>query len=323
MPKVYAISTGMVQVRRAQMERRRNGLGRVTDMLYGKEWTSWLPIYAWVIEHDEGLILVDTGETARVHEQGYHPAWHPFYQRAVHFSVHPGEEIGPQLRALGIAPRDVRQVVLTHLHTDHAGGLAHLTGSKFWVSGKEWETARGFAGKLQGYLPHRWPRWWQPELIHFEDRPVGPFPRSVGITSRGDIHIVPTPGHTLGHVSVIVDGAPTLFLAGDTSYTQRLLVSRRLDGVSPNVELALHTMDRILSLARERPIVYLPSHDPDGEKRLRLLSTLLDCEADVAVDRDVNGVAKRPSKQSTTHAAISSLAALASDPLGTSDKTAV
>ena len=56
MPKVHAIRTGLVQVRRPQMERRRNGLARVTDMLYNPEWTPWLPIYAWIIEHDEGLI---------------------------------------------------------------------------------------------------------------------------------------------------------------------------------------------------------------------------------------------------------------------------
>jgi|SRR5215469_7426169 len=278
MPKVHAIRTGMVQVRRAQMERQRNGLARVTDMLNDPEWSQWLPIYAWLIEHDEGLILVDTGETARVHQHGYHPAWHPFYRRAVHFSVGPEEEIGPQLRALGFSSRDVHQVVLTHLHTDHAGGMAHLTGSKFWVSEKEWKMARGLGGRLQGYLPHRWPRWWQPELIRFDGRPVGPFPRSAAVTKRGDVRIVPTPGHTPGHVSVIVDGSPALFLAGDTSYTQALLLDRKLDGVSPNGPVALQTMDRILNLAHQQPLVYLPSHDPDAENRLGLMSTLAKSE---------------------------------------------
>jgi glyoxylase-like metal-dependent hydrolase (beta-lactamase superfamily II) len=133
LPVIHAIRTGLVQVRRAQMESRGTGPARVAHMLFDAEWSEWLPIYTWVIEHDEGLIVVDTGETSRVHENGYHPSWHPFYRRAVHFSVHPEEEIGPQLRARGIAARDVRHVVLTHLHTDHAGGLVHLTGNKIWV----------------------------------------------------------------------------------------------------------------------------------------------------------------------------------------------
>jgi N-acyl homoserine lactone hydrolase len=274
MLKVHAIRTGVVQVRRAQMERRNNGLVRVTDMLFDPEWTQWLPIYAWVIEHDEGLIVVDAGETSRVHEHGYHPAWHPFYRRAVRFSIHPDEEIGPQLRSLGISPRDVRQVVLTHLHTDHAGGLAHLTGSRIWVSEGEWNRAAGFSGKLQGYLPHRWPRWSQPEFIRLEDQQLGLFRKSMPITRRGDVRVVPTPGHTPDHVSVVVDGSPSFFLAGDTSYSQELLVARRLDGVSPNEKISLQTMDRIVGLAKERPLVYLPSHDPLAEQRLVDLDVL-------------------------------------------------
>jgi glyoxylase-like metal-dependent hydrolase (beta-lactamase superfamily II) len=39
-------------------------------MLFDKDWTEWPPIYVWVIEHEEGLIVVDTGETSRVHERG-------------------------------------------------------------------------------------------------------------------------------------------------------------------------------------------------------------------------------------------------------------
>ena len=139
MSVVHAIRTGLVQVRRAQMESRGTGVARIAHMLLDEEWSEWLPIYAWVIEHEEGVIVVDTGETARVHQPGYHPRWHPFYRRAVQFSVHPDEEIGPQLRQLGIGARDVRQVVLTHLHTDHAGGLVHLTGSKVSVAeGRRW-----------------------------------------------------------------------------------------------------------------------------------------------------------------------------------------
>src|SRR5215510_8296375 len=139
MTRIHAIRTGLVQVRRPQMESRGEGPARIAHMLFDEEWSAWLPIFAWVIEHDEGIIVVDTGETSRVHERGYHPRWHPFYRRAVHFSVHPAEELGPQLRALGIGPRDVRHVVLTHLHTDHAGGLQHVTGSRVWVSRGEFE----------------------------------------------------------------------------------------------------------------------------------------------------------------------------------------
>jgi glyoxylase-like metal-dependent hydrolase (beta-lactamase superfamily II) len=246
----------------------------LSDMLFDPQWTEWLPIFAWLIEHEEGLILVDTGETARVHDRGYHPAWHPFYRRAVHFDIHPDEEIGPRLGALGFSARDIKQVVLTHMHTDHAGGIRHLTGAQFWVSEGEWKRASGLAGKLQGYLPDRWPKWWRPQFIRLEERPIGPFTQSMAITRCGDVSIVSTPGHTPYHVSVLVEGEPAFLLAGDASYSQELLVAGRVDGVSPNPAQARQTLDLILDLAHSRPLIYLPSHDPDAQKRLDLLLPL-------------------------------------------------
>src|SRR5215831_3327109 len=194
MTTIHAIKTGLVQVRRPQMESRGTGAARMAHMLFDEEWSDWLPIYVWAIEHEEGIILVDTGETSRVHERGYHPRWHPFYRRAARFSVHPEEELGPQLRSLGIGTRDIRQTVLTHLHTDHAGGLVHVTGSRVWVSADDLAQARGALGRLQGYLPHRWPKWWETEAIRFEQRPVGPFTMSMPLTRRGDVVVLPTSG---------------------------------------------------------------------------------------------------------------------------------
>jgi len=163
MTKIHAIRTGWVQVRQAQMAGKGHGLARMTKMLTDKDWTEWLPIYAWAIERGDGVVLVDTGETARVHELGYHPRWHPFYRRAARFKVAPEDELGPQLRELGMKAADVRHVILTHLHTDHAGGLAHVVGSKTWVHAAEYKRAQGMMGRLNGYLPNRWPKWWQPE----------------------------------------------------------------------------------------------------------------------------------------------------------------
>ena len=81
--------------------------------------------------------------------------------------------------------------------------------------------------------------------------------------------IVPTPGHTPNHVSVIVkiDGI-SYFLAGDTSYSEDLLIGKRPDGVSQSAEIAVQTMDKILRYAEAEPTIYLPSHDPLSGDRL-------------------------------------------------------
>lgn len=265
--EIHAVETGSVKVKAAQRQRRAGGLLRV---LAGREWTDWLPIYAWLIDHPEGPILVDTGETARTSQPGYFPAWHPYYRLAVQLRVEVDQEIDVQLRALGVAAEDVRRVVMTHLHTDHAGGLHHFPHSEILVAGGAYRQARGVSGRLQGYLPQRWPSWFAPTLIEFPPGPFETFERGLRLTEAGDVWIVATPGHTPHHLSVlVVDDGLSYVLAGDTSYSQALLLDGRADGVSPNPRLAEATLARILAYARIHPTVYLPTHDPDAAERLR------------------------------------------------------
>src|SRR5262245_40464256 len=102
MTRVHALRTGSVRIKISQMAGRGRGLMRAVNILTDPEWSGWVPIHAWLIEHEEGPILVDTGETARIHERGYLPRWHPFFRRAAQFQVTPDDEIGPQLREKGV-----------------------------------------------------------------------------------------------------------------------------------------------------------------------------------------------------------------------------
>jgi N-acyl homoserine lactone hydrolase len=267
--RIHAIQTGTVAIKERQRQGVGHGIRRRLNTLLDKTWTEPLPIYAWVIEHPEGIIVVDTGETARVEEPGYFPRWHPYYRLNVRAWVRPEEEIGPQLQALGIQPTDVRWLVLTHLHTDHAGGLHHFPKVEILVSRTEYQLASGTAGRVRGYLPNHWPTWLAPHLIDFAPQPFGPFPSSYSLTQAGDVVLVPTMGHTPGHLSVIVqDGSMCTFLAGDTSYSQQLLLEGVVDGVSGNDEVAQQTIQRIQKYLNSVPTIYLPSHDHEAATRL-------------------------------------------------------
>ena len=48
--------------------------------------------------------------------------------------MEPGQAVSVQLRALGIEPAEVKVVVMTHLHSDHASGIAEFPESTFVVS---------------------------------------------------------------------------------------------------------------------------------------------------------------------------------------------
>ena len=266
---IHAIQTGTVALTMRWREGAGRGRLRLLHTLLDREWTEPLPIYAFAIEHPEGVIVVDTGETARVSEPGYFPRWHPLLRFAVREHVAPEQEIGPQLERLGIRPSDVRRVVMTHLHTDHAGGLHHFPNSEILVSRAELAYASGLLGRVRGYPNQRWPASFDPTPIDLPAAPFGPFPASLRLTEAGDVTLVPTPGHTPGQVAVVVEeGDHSVFLAGDSSYTQDSMLNGVADGVGSDEQAQRLTHERIRAYAAGTPTVYLPAHDPETAARL-------------------------------------------------------
>src|SRR3954465_12059147 len=189
--KVHAIQTGFVRIKTAQVEGRGHGLRRRAAIFTDPNWTDWVPTYAWAIDHPEGVIVVDSGQGAHLLESG--KSLHPYVRWEVGFRIEPEQEIGPQLRALGIGPRDVKRVVLTHLHMDHDGGLAHFPNTEILVAAGELQTAKGWLGRLRGYLPHRWPTWFDPKPLELATESFGPFTASRRLTEAGDVVVVATP----------------------------------------------------------------------------------------------------------------------------------
>jgi N-acyl homoserine lactone hydrolase len=273
--KVHAIQTGFVRIKTAQVEGRGHGLRRQLAIFTDRNWTDWLPIYAWVIDHSDGVIVVDTGQGAHLLETG--KSLHPYIRWEAAFRIDREAEVGPQLRALGIGPRDVKRVVLTHLHMDHDGGLEHFPHSEILVAPGELRAASGWAGRVRGYLPNRWPTWFDPTLLNLAAEPFGPFAASTRLTKAGDVVAVATPGHTANHISVLVQDEETIFfLADDTSYSEHLMLAGKVDGVSADERISGATLHAIKSLAQSRPTVYLATHDPRSGVRLanwRLVGT--------------------------------------------------
>jgi N-acyl homoserine lactone hydrolase len=266
--RIHAIQTGLVKIKRAQVEGRGHSAAARQLAIYAdRSWTEWLPTYAWAIEHPEGVIVVDTGQGAHLLKS--RQSYHPFVRWEVIFQIDREQEIGPQLRRLGIGSRDVTKVVLTHLHMDHDGGLAHFPHSEVLVAPGELRTASGWAGRIRGYLPQRWPSWFDPNPLKLTEGPFGPFARSARLTRSNDVIAVATPGHTADHISVLVqEDDTTVFLAGDTSYNEILMLAGKVDGVSTSEQTSKTTLDAIRHFIQARPTTYLPTHDPQSAIRL-------------------------------------------------------
>ena len=236
---VRCVQTGVVRPKHGE-----RGVGRYARDRWSAE---TLPVNCYLIERADGLVLFDTGQTALTATPGYLPRWHPFL-RLARFELGPEDEAAAQLVALGHEPRDVRMVVLSHLHTDHVGGLAAFTDAEVVVTRLEWERATGLGGRLRGYLPGYWPSGVRLRIVEFGTVPVGPFTGFVDLGGDSELLLVPLAGHTHGHAGLLVrdERGPRWLLAGDAAHT-----AAELSAASPEVG----------EWARANGVTILTAHD--------------------------------------------------------------
>lgn len=268
--KLTAIQTGEVQIKSRHVEARFGPRpARVADILSDRRWAPRLPITCFAIEHPEGVIVVDTGESSHANDPGYQPRWHPLVRTSERRWVAPEQEVGPQLRALGIEPADVRWLVMTHMHGDHAGGLSHFPDTEILMSKQEASMALSRTGPINGYLNGHYPSWLEPHTVEFESDPWEVFSASVPLTSDGAVRLIPTPGHTKGHLSVVLEQSDHLvLLTGDAAYSEAALFAGTVDGVAQDERAHRRSTALLQELCDRRPVVVAPTHDPDTPRRL-------------------------------------------------------
>ena len=271
---VHVITTGCVE----QHEEHRYGTSKplMWWVLTSRSWVK-APISAYAIEHRDGLVLFDTGVApALVSDPDYinSPIGRFILKKVFRFHIGPKDALDKRLEAIDLAVADVRKVVVSHLHFDHIGGIAHVPQAELLVSQDEWQ-------QLAARHPER--DWvlrehielpganWQPiEFAPTNDPLLAPFGGCYDCMGDGSMVLLPTPGHSPGSISMLVrsSGLPPLLFVGDLTYELEPLNNDQVPGIGDAEQLKT-SFAKVRELRKALPdLVVLPSHDPFANETL-------------------------------------------------------
>lgn len=219
-----------------------------------------VPVSAYLIEHPEGYVLVDTGWHTDIRDNlRKHLGW--LHSSMYQGRLPQGQSVTEQIAAIGIEPEDLSFVVLSHLHSDHVSGVGLVEDAdQIIVSEREWAARNDF-----NYITSMWDGI-SIEPFAFEDIPYGPFGRGLDLYGDGSIFLVYTPGHSKGHVSVLSrTDAGWVLLAGDVGYAARSWEQMILPGVTTSDEEMLASLSWVREYGeRDDVVTVLANHDPEA-----------------------------------------------------------
>ncbi len=203
------------------------------------------PVPAYVIETAEERILVDTG----LHPAAVKDAPRHYSQpdALALFQLELEENVAEQVDLTTIT-----KVVLTHLHFDHAGGLALLPASvPVFVQRREWEAGQDTAAVAKNFfLPRDYGTVADQVVLVDGDH---------DLLGDGSIQLLSTPGHTPGHQSVRV--GERLVIGADVTHYASGLDDHRFPMFADDFTAQAASADRLRTL-RDAGAAVRPGHDP-------------------------------------------------------------
>lgn len=228
----------------------------------------WTPCPVFLLEHPTvGRVLIDTGVPAAV-AHDVKAAVGGLAARMYGLRAREDQPLPARLRQLNIPRAGIDVVVMTHLHLDHAGALHELEDCTVVVSKPEWRSAHGGKTMLRGYLPRQYDTAHDFRLIDFDAESINSFAsfgRSFDLFGDGSVVLVSTPGHTYGHMSVVVRLRDReCLIVGDAVYTRQNLETSSLPLVMADPHLYKRSLREIRAYTQMTPSsLIIPGHDAE------------------------------------------------------------
>jgi N-acyl homoserine lactone hydrolase len=143
-----------------------------------------------------------------------------------------------------------------------------LPNAEFAITREEWAAATGRGALLGGYVPSHLPPASRVRQIDFSNGTGhGQFARTIDLLGDGSVRLVSTPGHSAGHMSVLVQTADRgeVMIVGDAVYTLKSLREQIKPFRVANERRYLDSVRQLRAYAAANPDATLvPTHDPDA-----------------------------------------------------------
>ena len=252
----------------ALFHREEGRLAAVRALGIGVPRSKWpeVPVVAFLVKHPgAGWLLIDTGFHASVAVEPGQAMGRLGGLLFKDVNMDSSQSVPAQLRERGLEPADIGTVILTHLHSDHASGISEFGESTFVVSEREWEAASE-GGQLDGYLKHQFDHAFEYRTLDFdgpESDSYATFGRSFDLLGDGSIRLVYTPGHSHGHMAVILRlREREALVAGDAIYTMRTLRESHLPYRMADEHRFRRSLREIQLYVENNPdALVIPGHD--------------------------------------------------------------
>lgn len=228
--RLYQVSSGVLQLDKGWLTAMRD-VGKIIKV----------PVAMYIIDHPRGLVLYDTGNNVAVSDGQCESHWGKLCKAFLPMQKR-DEVIDRWLEKFGYSVDDVKYVVLSHLHLDHAGNMEMFPNATHVVQKVEMKTAW-------------WPEKFQAGafiLADYDDARDFNYLQLNGdfdLFGDGSIIVLDTKGHTQGHQSLMVKLKNTgpVLLAGDAVYTPENEAGV-IPGITWNTFESMQSIDRLKHL---------------------------------------------------------------------------
>jgi N-acyl homoserine lactone hydrolase len=216
----------------------------------------------YLIEHARGTLLWDTGVPDAVAAQ-------PDGIRGKLYHVRRKQTLSAQLQRLGVAPDAIEYIAFSHLHFDHAGNANAFTNSTWLIQKPEHEAAFSPRAEQMGFDTSSYARLKQSKVLQLNG--------DHDIFGDSSVVILSTPGHTIGHQSLMVrlPKSGKILLSGDVWHFRANRQMRGVPGFNFDKQQSLASMDRIEQLLRATQARLIIQHDPQDISQLGALPATL------------------------------------------------